>query len=228
MSKVSVIMPNYNHAPFLKGRIESILAQDYSDIEIILLDDASTDDSRAVLEAYAAHPRVKTLLVNKTNSGNTFMQWQRGLEQAEGEYVWIAESDDVADSRLLSTLIAAMEKNDAVLAFCASNKIDAYGQVLPRSVDRKWRSDFCMDGKSFAAKYLLGYAHICNASAVVFRRAAAAQVNFAQVQQFSASGDRLFWIQLALQGKIAYVAQPCNSCIYGTFDRSRRKRHFGT
>ena len=92
MQKVSVIMPNYNHAPYLKERMDSILWQDYPDLEVILLDDASTDNSVSILNEYTNHPRVKTLVVNDTNSGNPFLQWQRGLQEATGEYVWIAES----------------------------------------------------------------------------------------------------------------------------------------
>jgi len=50
MPKVSVIVPNYNHAPYLKQRIDSILAQSYQDFELILLDDCSTDNSREMLD----------------------------------------------------------------------------------------------------------------------------------------------------------------------------------
>ncbi|MBO5784817.1 MAG: glycosyltransferase family 2 protein, partial [Bacteroidaceae bacterium] len=54
MKKVSIIMPNYNHAPFLRERLDSIFAQDYANKEVILLDDASTDESRTILNEYAA------------------------------------------------------------------------------------------------------------------------------------------------------------------------------
>ena len=210
MKKVSVIMPNFNHAPFLKERLDSILAQTYADIEIILLDDASTDDSVAILKQYTTNPKVKELIVGETNSGNTFAQWQRGLAQTSGEYVWIAESDDVAKPTLLKTLVDTLEQNDAVVAFCASRKMDENGVVIPQSVDRVWQKDFSLSGPEFVRKYLLGYNHIQNASAVVFRREAATKVDFESVQQYPASGDRLFWIEMAMQGRVAYVAEPLN------------------
>ena len=210
MKKVSVIMPNFNHAPFLKERLDSILAQTYADIEIILLDDASTDDSVAILKQYTTNPKVKELIVGETNSGNTFAQWQRGLAQTSGEYVWIAESDDVAKPTLLKTLVDTLEQNDAVVAFCASHKMDENGVVIPQSVDCVWHKDFSMNGPEFVRKYLLGYNHIQNASAVVFRREAATKVDFESVQQYPASGDRLFWIEMAMQGRVAYVAEPLN------------------
>ncbi len=210
MPKVSVIMPNYNHAPYLKERMDSILAQDYPDFEVILLDDASTDESAAILQEYESHPRVKKLIVNQENSSNTFLQWERGLKEATGEYVWIAESDDIAEPNLLSCLVAAIEKEIAVLAFCDSQWIDGDGNSLQRAIDPRWKRDFSMEGKDFAKHYLLGYNSICNASAVIFRREAAEQVEMSQVAQFTASGDRLFWIRMAMQGKVAYLSQTLN------------------
>lgn len=203
-------MPNFNHAPYLKERMDSILAQDYQDFEVILLDDASTDESAVILNEYTKNPRVKTLIVNDSNSGNTFIQWQRGLIQAKGEYIWIAESDDVAETTLLSRLVAEIEQKDATLAFCHSQWIDSNGKPIARSRDPRWNRDFSMPGATFIRRYLLGYSSICNASAVVFKREAAQKVEMEKVVQYSASGDRLFWIQIALQGRVAYVAECLN------------------
>ena len=210
MKKVTVIMPNYNHAPYLKERMESIFSQNYPEFEIILLDDASTDDSAAILREYAKDPRVKTLIVNESNSGNTFLQWERGLKEATGEYIWIAESDDVAEPAFLSRMVNAIERDKAVLAFCHSQWIDSEGKPIERSRDTRWNRDFLMAGFSFVKQYLLAYNNICNASAVLFRRDAAQQVDMAQVAQFTASGDRLFWIRLALQGRVAFVSEALN------------------
>ena len=58
MPTVSVIVPNYCHAPYLEQRIESILQQTFQDFELILLDDCSTDGSREILERYRNHPKV--------------------------------------------------------------------------------------------------------------------------------------------------------------------------
>ena len=209
-NKVSVIMPNYNHAPFLKERMESILAQDYSNMEIILLDDASTDDSLAILQQYAKHPKVKKLIANDTNSGNTFLQWQRGLAEATGEYVWIAESDDVAEPTFVSHMVKALEQKDAMLAFCQSEWIDSEGKPITRNTDTLWRDDFSMAGDQFIRRHMLGYNSICNASAVIFRREAINAVDMYQMKQFYASGDRFFWIQIAMQGRVAYIADCLN------------------
>jgi len=210
MKKVSIIMPNYNHAPYLKERMNSILAQDYPDYEVILLDDASTDDSAAVLSRYMTRKEVTHRVINKTNSGNTFVQWEKGLQRAKGEYVWIAESDDVADPGFLSRMVAVLERENAVLAFCRSQWIDSAGQPLKRTQDARWNRDFSMDGVAFAKRFLMGYTTICNASAVVFRRDAAEKIPMQKVAQFTASGDRLFWIMMAMRGRVAYVADRLN------------------
>src|SRR5690242_21921320 len=87
---VSVIIPNYNHARYLPRRIESVLRQSYQDFELILMDDASTDDSREVLSLYLSDPRVRVQF-NEVNSGSPFKQWNKGVKLARGKYVWIAE-----------------------------------------------------------------------------------------------------------------------------------------
>ncbi len=87
---ISVIVPNYNHAPYLQQRIESILGQTYTDLELILLDDCSTDDSREVMEQYRQHPKVSHIIYNEKNGGIPFRQWDKGIELARGEWVWVA------------------------------------------------------------------------------------------------------------------------------------------
>lgn len=81
MPTVSVIVPNYCHAPYLEQRIESILQQTFQDFELILLDDCSTDGSREILERYRNHPKVSGIFYNERNSGSPFKQWKRGCRK---------------------------------------------------------------------------------------------------------------------------------------------------
>ena len=111
---VSVIIPNYNHAPFLKERIDSVINQHYDNFEVIILDDCSKDNSREVIEQYRNHPKVKHIVYNEANSGSTFIQWHKGFRLAEGEYIWIAESDDVADLDFLAKLTAAINGDKSI------------------------------------------------------------------------------------------------------------------
>src|SRR6266404_3431860 len=119
--KVSVVIPNYNHARFLRRRIESVMNQSFQDFEVILLDDCSTDESRSILSEYAADPRVK-IEFNEKNSGSTFKQWNKGVRLARGEYVWIAESDDYADERLLERLVSRLDAEPGAV-FCSCRSV---------------------------------------------------------------------------------------------------------
>src|SRR5580700_8971166 len=114
MPKVSVVVPNYNHARFLRQRLDSILAQSFQDFELILLDDCSSDESRTILEQYALDARAR-LEFNEVNSGSPFKQWNKGVRLTCGEYVWIAESDDYAGEGLLERLIAVLDAGPQVV-----------------------------------------------------------------------------------------------------------------
>src|ERR1700738_3854186 len=117
MPRVSVVIPNYNHARYLRQRVDSVLQQSYQDFEVILMDDCSTDDSRIVISEYANDPRIRISL-NEKNSGSAFKQWNKGVGLARGEYVWIAESDDYADPHLLETLVSRLEAEPRAV-FCS-------------------------------------------------------------------------------------------------------------
>ena len=106
---VSVIIPNYNHDKYLDVRIQSILNQTYQDFEIIILDDCSTDNSKAVIERYRDNDHVSHIVYNEKNSGTTFKQWEKGIELAKGDLLWIAESDDSCDCNFLDSLIPKFE-----------------------------------------------------------------------------------------------------------------------
>src|SRR5690606_4865216 len=102
--RVSVIVPNYNYARYLEKRLQSIFDQTFQDFELLYLDDASTDDSEAVFARFAGDPRVRAFR-NQTNGGNVFKQWNKGVREAKGEYIWLAEADDLAAPRLLEVLV---------------------------------------------------------------------------------------------------------------------------
>ena len=82
--KVSVVVPNYNHAPYLKTRIGSILEQTFQNFELILLDDCSTDGSADILRSYADNPHVACTDINTRNTGSPFAQWLKGIGRAKG------------------------------------------------------------------------------------------------------------------------------------------------
>ena len=213
---VSVIVPNYNHARFLRQRIDSIFAQTYQDFELILLDDCSTDESREILRSYASDARVR-LEFNETNSGTPFKQWNKGVRLARGEYVWIAESDDYAESRFLERMVQALQPELAVaFAYCRSRCVREDGAFegladyyLGKLNAKRWASDFVVDGTEICREYFARTNPVPNASAVVFRRDIYESVGGAD-ESLRLCGDWKLWAAMALRGRIGYIAEPLN------------------
>jgi len=158
MPEISVIIPNYNHALFLNKRIETILGQSFKDFELIILDDASADSSRSIIESYRANPKISHIIYNESNSGSPFLQWKKGIEMAKGDWIWIAESDDFANPDFLRlTLGKVKECGEIALVYCDSFIInDSTEDKTPSTfADRKnkafdtnkWLHPYCQIGE---------------------------------------------------------------------------------
>lgn len=107
---ISILMPIYNAAPTLRQALESVTSQTLKDIEIICVNDGSTDDSPAIIKEYAAgDKRIK--VINKQNSGYGDSMNQ-GLDKASGEYIAILEPDDFYEPNMLETLYDIAKKNN--------------------------------------------------------------------------------------------------------------------
>lgn len=216
MPIVSVIVPNYNHARYLRRRIDTILGQTFLDFELVLLDDCSTDNSRDIISAYADDSRVR-IEFNAENSGSTFKQWNKGVRLAKGKYVWIAESDDYADEKLLERLAGTLERDEkTAFAFCRSWRV-TYDDQLQGFEDEHlryqdpcaWDSDFFVDGQQGCRRYFLFENPVPNASAAVFRKSAYEHVGGADESMILCSDWKL-WAAMALTGRMAYANDPLN------------------
>jgi glycosyltransferase involved in cell wall biosynthesis len=208
--RISVIVPSYNHRQFLPMRMDSILRQTRQDFELILLDDASPDGSGDFLETFLDRPNVRVIR-NAQNTGSPFAQWNRGIKEAKGELIWIAESDDVADPQLLETLTEILDQHPSVgLAFCRSQRIDETGVILPEdtTVDRiePWQNDFRMKGRDAIHGSLYVSNVIVSASAVVFRRKLYEQAGPASTN-LRLAGDWLQWCKILMESDLAYVSR---------------------
>ncbi|MBE7170985.1 MAG: glycosyltransferase family 2 protein [Williamsia sp.] len=197
---VSVIIPNYNHAPYLAQRFETVLFQTYQAIEIIVLDDCSTDESRRIIEQYRAYRQVVHVVYNETNSGSTFKQWLKGIELCRGEYVWIAESDDWCEPSFLETVVSGMlQKENCVVGYCQSYCMEGSNQIRWQS-EHPYLSDY-LTGQAFVEKYMLANTAIFNASMAVWKRESFPLISQA-FTRYRMCGDWLFWIELCLHGNV--------------------------
>ncbi len=218
-SKISIIIPNYNHALFLKERLESVFGQTYQNFEVILLDDASTDNSLEILKEYKNHPKISHYIINKENSGSPFKQWKKGLKFAKGDYIWIAESDDYCELNFLEKVISVLKNDsDIGLTYCQSIDVNEEGnELLNRVKDTNWfqpniwNSNFNIIGDKFVSNYLSVKNVIPNASAVVFKKELVTNSLFTDsLLNMKMCGDWFFWIQLSLQTKIGFIAEELN------------------
>lgn len=210
MPKVSVIIPNYNHAAFLAQRIDSVLNQTYTDFELIILDDCSADSSSAVIAEYRSHPKLAHLHFNKKNSGSPFAQWIKGIELAAGEYIWIAESDDWCEPHFLEKMMVYAER------FPTTSLLYSDTILVEDQVAATWKPRLKDDFQFFADRQLLkqklfNALQINNASAVVFKRNEALK-HLTGLAQYKKHGDYFFWIQLATEGDGVFINAPLNYC----------------
>ena len=214
---VSVIIPNYNHGRFLAERIESVLNQTFAEFECIVLDDASTDNSKEIIEGFAARDSRIKFYPSENNSGSPFVQWNKGLALASNDLIWIAESDDSCDTDLLQTLVNEHLQNPHIgLAYCQSLKIDTAGNVEGTWQDFTYNMDaelfkenFIIDGMEFISRFLIHKNVIPNASAVVFKKSVFGKAGGAD-ESLTTNSDWLCWLTMLVNHSVAFVAHPLN------------------
>ncbi len=213
MTLVSVIIPNYNHARFLPQRLKSVFKQTYDNIEVILLDDCSTDDSRLLLQEYATHPKTAHIVFNEKNSGSPFAQWEKGIALAKADYIWIAESDDFCEIDFLEKLMPLFSEEDNIgLVYSRSDNVDENNifddSFYPDNFDdKKWRSSYYNQGRDEIRHFLKYSNTIPNASACIFRKQ---NFDFSKIKTMFYAGDWLFWSMLLLKSNVCFCSEVLN------------------
>lgn len=217
---ISVIIPNYNHATYLKNRIDSVLGQSYQQIELIILDDCSPDNSREVIEQYRNHPKVSHIVYNDQNSGSTFRQWKKGLNMAKAEWVWIAESDDFAAPDFLEKLAPLIGEKTG-LVHCAAQHVSSSGEFMEKPppanmrmlISEKHLSElrqpYRLNGIDKIKRTLIYYNAIENASGVLVRKELALKYLDESIG-YKLCGDWLLWMNILSESGIAYIPEPLN------------------
>lgn len=211
---VTIIVPNYNHAAYLTRRLESIYAQTYDHYEVLLLDDCSTDDSRQVLQDFAARHSDRTrLLFNETNSGGAFRQWEKGLAAAGGELVWIAESDDWASPNFLETLVPFFQNEAIQLAYARTVFMDAAGENQIWSMEEylnqfgpeRWSRAWVETAPNIVRDAFSMVNIVPNVSSAMFRRFNRLDVlEIDEWRGMRTCGDWMFYLNAIRGGMMAY------------------------
>lgn len=127
--KLSVIVPVYNVAQYLRRTIESILSQTLKDIEIILVDDFSQDSSPSICDEYAdLYDNVS--VIHKERNGGLGFACNTGIEHAHGEYIAFCDSDDWLDPEMYADMLRAAQENNADAVYTGLKRVDNHGNVL--------------------------------------------------------------------------------------------------
>lgn len=232
MPKVSIIVPNYNHAKYLPQRIDSILNQTYTDYELILMDDKSLDNSDAILREYAEkYPHIK-YYPNERNSGTPFHQWNKGADLAKGEYLWMAESDDFCEPTLLEKLVRLLDENPKCgIAYAQTYLVDEEGEKLNSYLKNlafiyksdPWEKDFIKNGTEANRDWLIFHNPIPNASGALIRKEAFINTGKAD-PNMKLNGDWYVYAKILSEWDLAFCAEHLNFFrVHAQTQRSRSR-----
>lgn len=225
-AKISVIIPNYNYSKYIIERIDSVLLQTIPIYELIILDDASTDNSVEIINnkidiIKKEYPKINVKFIpNKINSGGcVFAQWQKGLKEASGDYVWIAEADDSSNTLFLETALNFFKKNkNLVLFYSESKRIDDNDNVTALNCQdwcdifhtNRWQKDYVNNGKDEVINYLSNNNTILNVSSVVWKNDKDLDKIFEEAKNYKIAGDWYIYAKFLEKGDIAFTKQPLN------------------
>ncbi|MBD2766419.1 glycosyltransferase [Hymenobacter sp. BT664] len=205
---VSIGVASYNNAHFIRETLDSIAALSYSNKELIIVDDASADDSVVVIENWlAAHPSFPARLVRHTSNCGMCQVCNRIVSEAQGEYVSIIGSDDLYKPHMITVSVAEIrrrgERCGAVYADC--ELIDRQGTVLSPSFLQHFDSRFGPNYPSGNLRVPLLQGFYLPAPTVLMRRAAVVQAG--PYDQSLHAEDLDMWLRLCLNWEFAFL--PC-------------------
>lgn len=215
---VTVIVPNYNHSQYLRKRLDSVYDQTYKNIQVVLLDDVSTDNSVEILREYKErYPEITTLIVNEKNSGSPFAQWRKGIENAIGDFIWIAESDDWCDNTFLEKVLGEFCDESVMLSFARSVFVKENKQVwtieeyLNDVSGNAFMRSFVMSAHECVNKYFSKKNIIPNVSSCIFRKPASLTLfDNQRWNSMKVCGDWILYLYLIRGGSIAYTCETTN------------------
>jgi len=207
MKLASIITPSYNQAKYLEQTIQSVLTQDYKNIEYILIDGGSNDGSLDIIKKY--QDKFAYWISEKDNGQADAIN--KGFEKATGDIVAWLNSDDYYLPETIAKVVKVFEANpDVVLV---------YGNML--AVDENGKTFNTLNYKQLTLEDLICF-QIIGQPAVFFRSSALQKTNGLNLD-FHFLLDHLFWIQLAQHGKMLHVDQTWSAARYHAEAKNRAK-----
>jgi len=204
---VSVVIPVYNGASFIKDAINSALAQTYPNIEIIVIDDGSTDNTPDILKVYASKKKIVSLAHRGRQNLGVSHTRKVGVDYASGKYIAFLDADDMFLPGKIAVQVKALEQ-DPEIVLCHSN-INLFSETghYSYSLNNHFNLDRHVYKYLFRQEaYFLQENHICNSTAIL-RANALKNLSFSFKQLFQFE-DWLLWILLADKGHFLYLPTP--------------------
>jgi glycosyltransferase involved in cell wall biosynthesis len=210
--KVSAIVPNFNHGQYLAERIDSILDQTYPNISITILDDCSTDNSREVIQSYVDRfPGRIRAIFNENNSGGVFRQWRKGINETEGELIWMCESDDFCEPDFIEKLVPHFRDESVQIAFGKiqitntdgepNDFLDNYRESSERGI---WEEPLVRPAAAWFANAFGVRNVIANVGGCIWRRSPIAESIWEEACTYKVVGDWFLYNYIARGGQIAW------------------------
>lgn len=217
VSRVSVCVPTYNGEAYLKECLESIRAQTFTDFEVIIVDDESSDETLAIAKEFAQRDNRFRIHRNPKRLG-LVGNWNRSLELARGEWIKFVFQDDTIENRCLERMVASCQHYQCAFGFCrrhvifddlASSTIRGYFETHQALLDEIYGTNDCyMDGKAFArmAVKRLDWNPVGEPTVVLFNRSVIKDFGMfvpAMIQRC----DTEYWLRLATNVGVVHVAE---------------------
>ena len=196
---VSICIPTFNGGNFIRETLEAIKAQTYKNIEVVVTDDCSKDDTAAICKEYD----FVRFYANEERYG-LVGNWNNSISKAKGDYIKLMGQDDILAPRSIELQVKALEAHpEATLCIGTTNVINQESKVImTRKLSGK---DFCMNGKKFALKSLWHRNIYCEPANALYTRKAYEQAGEYN-KEFIYVPDWDYVIELSLLGDICYIA----------------------
>jgi glycosyltransferase involved in cell wall biosynthesis len=225
---VSVIVGAYNHAEYVRECLDSIIAGDYRDVELVVFNDASPDASGAVIEQWGhEHPQIRMTFLNHSQNLGFTRSLNEAFRQASGEYVGVIAADDVMLPNGIVDRVQYLDRHpDKLAVFADSHVIDASGQIIEESAIEGYFRHHGMRKNLLQVDELMPYNIVFHWSVpgpvFLCRRSTLDIVG--QYDEHSVAEDFDLYLRLAAAGKLGF----CDSYVasYRKHDQSMTRKQY--
>jgi glycosyltransferase involved in cell wall biosynthesis len=203
---VSVVIPSYNYGRYLSEAIESVLSQGIDDLELVILDNASTDETPEKVQPFLDDPRVR--YIRHPRNIGAYNNWNRCLEMATGKYVVVLSADDYFCSGHLHTMLTSLEENpECSLAYRPCYWVDGNSKNLGVLNHQGHRAEAYMGGRDEFVDLLI-YDNYITPSAAIVRRSALCCVGYFD-SRIRGGLDWDLWVRIAAKNKdFVFISDP--------------------